>query len=236
MIAEARAALIERLERCQHEITVGYVNRQLFEKLRDEIVARRPESDGTWLNSYRAMYAQSQVMLVRRLADSHRDKPDSIWWIIERIRRTPSLASRTALVNAVVEQRGGEADPVILERVHHGFDRLAGPADVPSDRRMTDLQQRLRSCAEIVIAYADRHIAHLDPRATQHDLTFDELHQSLDDVAAIANDVSLILTASTTMFDLVAIPPGWAECFRPGLFPKPIQVAVWSSQLHQSFT
>lgn len=236
MNAEARSALIERLGRCQHEITVGYVNRQLFETLRDEIVARRPESDGTWLNSYQAMYAQSQVMLVRRLADSHRDKPDSIWWIVERIRRTPALASRGALIESIVQGRADDVDPFILNRVHRGFDRIAGPGDVPSDEAMTELQQRLRSSAKSVVAYADRHIAHLDPRGAQHTLTFGELHQALDQVAAIANDVSLLLTSSTTGFELVVIEPGWTECFRPGLFPMPMQVALWSSELGESFS
>lgn len=236
MNAEARSALIERLGRSQHEITVGYVNRQLFETLRDEIVAQRPESDGTWLNSYQAMYAQSQVMLIRRLADSHRDKPDSIWWIIERIRRTPALASRTALIDMVVERRDGNPEPFILDIVNHDFDRLAGLGETPSDDAMVELQDRLRSAADQVVAYADRNIAHLDPRGPKHNLTFSELHQALDDIAAIANDVSVLLISSTTMFDLVAVEPIWTECFRPGLFPTPIQVAMWSSELGQSFS
>lgn len=166
-------------------------------------------------------------MAIRRFADSHKDKPDSIWWIVERIRVTPSLASRRALTDAVVAGRGGDADAFVLERVNRDFDRLAGDGDLPSTEALGQLQARLKASAKAVVAYADRRIAHLDPRGGRRSLTFTELHQALDEVAAIANVVSVLLTSSHTMFDLVTVQHDWTECFRPGLFPTPIEHAAW---------
>ena len=216
-IPELRRQAIDRLGSIQHELMISFLNRQIYQAVRDEIVARRPTADGTFLNSYSGLYARAQVMVVRRLADDHQDKPDSLWWLIERIKRNPAIASRANLVDHV---RGERPDEEWLETyLTTEFSRLWGPNEHPETDRLVALQHSLVGELTKVLDFADTNVAHRDPRGPQFSVTYGEIHEALDRLAELTNSISVLFTSSSTAYDFVAIQGDWHECFRPALFP-----------------
>ena len=68
-----RSALVEQLDGVERELMVAHLDRMIWNEMRHEIASRFPNADGTFLSSPSRMYAQSQAMRVRRLADDHDD-------------------------------------------------------------------------------------------------------------------------------------------------------------------
>lgn len=106
-IPKLRQNAIEAMARIEQELMIASLNRQLYEEVRSEVVRQHPTSDATFLNSYSGLYARSQMMAIRRLADTD-DSTDSLWQLIQRIRSNPSIASRAAVVERVRERSGDD--------------------------------------------------------------------------------------------------------------------------------
>ncbi|MGD9705978.1 MAG: hypothetical protein AB7Q42_24105 [Acidimicrobiia bacterium] len=90
--------------------------------------------------------------------------------------------------------------------------------DEPSDQMLSAMQRSLRQELANVIAFADRQVAHRDPRGLLNTVTYGE---------TIANDVSLLLRYTRVDYSLIVIEGDWHECFRPGLFSAPLEVYEW---------
>ena len=216
------------------EIVRGYLAKQLYTEFRDEATARHPEADHTFLNSYSQNYVAAQIMRIRRLADKSQDRQESLWWIIQRIRKNRALASRSALLDAVRKRRSthrvrspdgptADVDEWWIGDANRFFTDNYGDGDLPSDDALAALQGQLRSDLASVIAYADRELAHSDPRGPIQKVTYADVHQALDDVAEVANAVELLLTFSPTVYEPVIIQGDWQRVFRSGLFQRDIE-------------
>ena len=117
------------------------MHKRIYTELRDEIMKRRANSDATFLNSYSHLYARGQVMMIRRLADRGDDKPRSLWWVIERIRRNRALGSRSALLEPIRQKH--PHDQFFVTDADRVFSERFGEGDLPSDEPLADLQARL---------------------------------------------------------------------------------------------
>lgn len=218
-IAQLRDDALESLDGIEHELKIAHLNRQIYDDFRDEFVARHPDADATFLNSYSGLYARGQVMVIRRLADQHRDKPDSLWWLVERIKRNPTIGSRDAL-RQLLRDDGHDVDDRTM------VDRLA-TTEVPAAAHLESLQDTLASELGAVLAFADKHVAHRDPRGAAQPVTYGDIHTALDKVTDVANVMSRMLRGATVSYDLIAIQGDWHACFRPAMFPIGMDAYAW---------
>ena len=224
-IPELRRDALNRLDGIVHELTIAMLNRQIFQAVRDELATRRPTTDATFINSYSGVYARAQVMVVRRLADDHHDEPDSLWWLIQRIKRNPGIASRQLLIERVRSERRDEI--WLDDALRHEYARMWGTGDVPNEAQLTALQTTITDELAKVLDYADKNVAHRDPRGPMFTLTYSDLHAALDRLAELVNLVCVMLKSEHTMYDDIIIEGDWHECFRPGLFPIPIEAFAY---------
>jgi hypothetical protein len=166
------AAWLELLEKVNRQIHVAMLHRKLWTQVRDAVIARHPDADGTLINSYGDVYWDSQVMAVRRLADQYPDRPVSLWWLLERIRRNPEVVTRNRYVTVGAERYADEPDSWeyqrVVERHERDFtDRYGAGAHV--DRaRIVGWQLELKRELRAVDAHADQWIAHRDPEGAIH--------------------------------------------------------------------
>jgi hypothetical protein len=216
-IDRLRADVVGRLDAVEREVMLGYVDKQLWTAMRSEIATRRPAADGTWFNHYSNMYAAGQAMRIRRLADDSRDRPDSLWWLIERVRRNPAIAGRQALVEHIANTYPD--NEWLVESADRRFTAEHGEGDVPSGETLVAWQDRLRHQFEAVLEFADRHVAHLDPRGARQPVTYGHIHEALDHVAAVCNDVNMLLRDKNIDDWDPMVHGDWQEVFRPALFP-----------------
>jgi hypothetical protein len=216
-----RTKLLERFNGVSTELKHARLHRMLYEDMRDEIVTGYPRADATFLNSYSTLYIRGQIMAVRRLVDTHRDKPDSLHWIIQTIRATPPVASRHRLLEAVASRSEDEDWQRIADAE---FTARFGSGDTPDDAWLAGLQEELESHGQLVVGYADRQVAHRDPRGRMLKLKYTEVHDALDGIAQVANNVQWLLTYSSTHYGSVSIEGDWQEPFRPALFAFPLDV------------
>src|SRR5689334_22762133 len=56
----------------ERELVTMHRNQALWDELRDEIVAKRPNADGTWLLHYSTIYAKAQMLAIRKLSSDRR--------------------------------------------------------------------------------------------------------------------------------------------------------------------
>jgi len=219
-LAALRDRLLASLAAINGEVKRCYLHRKIYTEFRDEIVERHPQADGTFLNSYAAVYGRAQVMAIRRLADkgTGKQRPESLWWIIERLKKNPQLANKASLVAAV---RATHPDAEKCPRFQHQLQLQYGDEEVVPDETLADMQGRLRSTVREVVAFADKHVAHRDPRGSVHAVTYGEIHAALDTVTAILNEVNVLLRSVHVEHGLLGIEGDWRAVFRPGLFPLP---------------
>src|SRR5205823_1758870 len=148
--------VLSRLDSVEREVMLGYLDKHLWTAMRSEIATRRPAADGTWLNHYANLYAAGQAMRIRRLADESRDRPDSLWWLIERVGRNPAIARRQALVEQIASTCPD--DEWLVESADRRFTVEHGVGDVPSGDTLAVWQDRLRHELEAVLGFADRQV------------------------------------------------------------------------------
>ena len=211
-LARSRADLLERLGIVEHQLMTAHLDRVIWHELRDEIVERFPDADANFLFSYRRLYTHGQAMRVRRLADQHRDKPRSLHWILAKVRDDPRLAARSlVMADLADDQSADSAAAAWTERF--------GPGDEPDRAVISRLLDRLAADARRVTDYVDKNVAHRDTDGDRFKVTYDELERAIDDVAAIANDTSLLVRGGTVGYENTWVSGDWHEPFRPSLFP-----------------
>lgn len=216
-----RADLIERIDLAQDEITRAHLHRKIFRDVRDAIVREHPDADATFLFSYSEVYVHSQAMLVRRMTDQHPDRPNSLWWVAERIRKNPGIADRATFVAAGADQyeRDSWEHDAWTRRNNVDFTGNWGDGDSPADDRLAALQSQLVSAAQNVVAFVDKRIAHTDTSPNRDfAMTFDDVDTALDQLHEIANTLSVLLRQSSR-FDDVAIQGDWKRPLRLSLWP-----------------
>lgn len=221
-LEQLRVDLLGRIDVAQDEITRAHLHRQIFREVRDAIVAEHPAADGTFLFSYGELYAHSQAMFVRRMADRHPDRPNSLWWIAERIRRNPGVASRAIYVSAGADRYEPDSweHDAWVRRNEVNFTEAWGEGDSPDVDRLAHLQELLDESAREVVDFVDKRIAHTDSTTSRSfALKFDDLDAAIDSMHEIGNSLSVLLR-QTSRFDEVAIQRDWQEPLRRSLWPE----------------
>ena len=222
---------VRLLESIDHQITMSMLHRQIWFDIRQAVIDLHGNKDGTFINSYGAVYWDSQVMVVRRLADTHRDKPDSLWWLMERVRTNPAVMSRARYIETSVshDENPGRADAQFTSR--YGTGSFVDPAF------LKDLQRQLESEASAVNRHADQWIAHRDPRGAVQTLTFAEIHHALDTIAELANEMNGLLKRVDFRYEMLTITGDWRAPLRASLFQRPLaERAEWEYFYAPSFT
>lgn len=209
-----RGRCLAELAVLHDQLVAAHVDRKLFTEVRDAIIAA--DGDGTWLAHYAGLYWQTQAIRIRRTVQA-KNMDDSVGLVklIRTISRNPGVVDRgsyEALYGAGpdFEFRRREAVAVFDERWGDGGSGLS------AEKFQANADDLMRNLAG-VIRVVDKVVAHVVP-AVPAALTFDELDEALDAVTAAWNDVYLLFTASTVMFELVSIPPIWRTVFREPLF------------------
>lgn len=237
-LAEMRERLTAHVAEVQDEITRGHLHRQLFNEVRTAIIAEHPESDGTFLFSYGEVYAHSQALLVRRMADRSDSKPNSLWWALERVRRNPGIADRASFVSLIPK---GLADDswerrTWLARNDSDFTEMWGPGSVPADERLQELQVELLEAATPVVQWVDGRVAHRDRLNKEFVVRFADIDSALDCLYRIANHLSVLLTSSSRL-DHVAIQGDWKAPLRASLWPaEKAQRDAWEAAMEARAT
>ena len=103
-----RAKWVDYLAVTYQELTRAFWHRSIVEDLRKEIGTRNPAADGNFVVSYQRLYAESMMMMVRRLAD-HDKRNVSLWNIWDAIARDPQCVSRAEYVEHFADSRGRES-------------------------------------------------------------------------------------------------------------------------------
>ena len=220
-LAKIRANCRDRLRVVEKELTRCYYHQQVWTDIREAITKRFPNADGTFINSYSQMYGTGQAMAIRRLVD-HDEKPWSLWRLYDMVRRNPQLLSRADYVEASGTHFG---DPGTWqyeagrERAADGFTSSMGSGPYADPAIIAEYQQRMTSSAAKVKEFVDQRIAHLDPGGMMLDITFDQIHASLDYLADAANRIQVLLDGSTVMYSHATIVGDWREPLRASFFP-----------------
>ena len=139
-------------------------------------------------------------------------KPHSLHWILAKVSDDPRLAARSVVIADL-------ADDAMVESAAEAWTERFGPGDEPDRAVIAALVDRLDADARTVTAYVDKNVAHRDRDGDQFKVTYDQLERTIDDIAAIANDTSLLLRGGTVGYENTWVGADWHEPFRPSLFP-----------------
>ena len=218
-IPKLREHVRKTLKSVENELNHAYLHKRLYVETRDEFTAKYPEADHTFLQHYSRLYADRQVMAIRRMVDNSTDRPVSLWWVLERLRKNPGIGNRQDLLSEVAKRYPG--DPYQTKEWSDYYDSCFGRDETPAMDALEELQRVL--CGEshqidIVKEYADRNVAHKDHRGDQRSPTYADIHDALTQLVGVFNKVNRLLNWSTTCFCLMVIPPTWRTVFGSSLF------------------
>ena len=179
-IPKLREHVRNTLKGIANELREAYLHKRLYVETRDEFTAKYPEVDHTFLQNYSRIYADRQIMAIRRMVDRSSDRPVSLWWVVERLRKNPEIGNRQDLLREVGEEHSD--DPLKVKEWSHHYDSCFGKDEIPSADALEKMQTAL--CGEShqvdkVKEYADRNVAHKDQRGNQLSLTYADIHGAL---------------------------------------------------------
>lgn len=188
-----------------------FLDRQLFDELRNAILEQAPDQPAPWLAHYARCYLAKQGMAARRIMDKT-DDAESLWWVLHGLETSPRVLDRQRFIDAAPNQQ----DWAIAER-HAEFDRLRAPdGDWINPEIITWFRLILEADADRVVDYATKAIAHTDRRGAPP-LTWLELTDTINDIGARFQEFGVVLHA--THYELLPYVEGdWQAPFRQPLF------------------
>jgi len=182
------AGWIERLDKINHQLVWSSVHRRIFTTVRDALIEKdrnrgRPHN-GLFIFSYADGYWDSQVMVVRRLSDRHRDHPHSLPTLIDRLRKNPHVATRDRYVGLAGDDEGLTMNRVDgrYEPAEDRFTRLYGSGDVLEPTVLDRWEFEIGTASSVVAEHATTYIAHRDVNVdlSAVPVTFGVIHAALD--------------------------------------------------------
>jgi hypothetical protein len=219
------SAWLNQLDRVKNEIFHLYHHRQIWREMRLALLEASPDEQ-VFLDHYARLYADRQVVAIRRLIDPDRGT-QSIYGLTTKLADQPSLLSRQRWVS-FFEQGENATDEQWIAMAHAQFDRTADPKrpDRVDPSIMATFAAELKEDLHGVNTYVDKVVAHMDATRTPPSLTWVELDEAIDLLGQTFKQVFLMLTASTMWTLEPQIQTDWKRPFRTPLFP-PIPEVRW---------
>jgi len=194
MGCETREDLLKKwkadLERIKTEVLDLHRNRKICRKV-DEVVSANPRIKANPLLRWMAEgYAASACLAVRRLLDAD-PRSVSLATLIDDIRKNPGAITREHFVAAYPDwmQRHGHAD--------RAFDQFAGEGGAIVDpeilkRKLAETRERCQQIRD----YVNKFVAHTHRTKTDRVPTFKKLHEAVDFVGALFNELHVLIDGS----------------------------------------
>lgn len=205
--------------RVVHEIGSIRFHEIVWTQVRDEIVERYPDGDGTFLAHYSRLYADAQLMAIRRVAeDTDGRGTDSLAHLLRAMQANPKVMTRDRWIalEPMFPAGSREID------VGSTYDERYGDANghVRPDLIARDLD-RVEHVVTAVKRRADTAIAHLDRVDAPAALTYADLRATIADVTAIAEPWVYLLLGAIKGQWVPVITTDWQQPLRDGLFLPP---------------
>ena len=181
------------LKSIERELVTVHAIKRSGSSLRGEIVAKRPNADGTWLVHYSTIYAKTQMVAIRKLS---MNRPrTSLGQLVRGLHDRPDVLTR-----ARYERMHDEHS----ESVRESFDRYADPADPDrvDHRQLHEHYESLSPGLDTIIERVNRTIAHADKQLAQRavrsvsevdadaslpTVTYGDIRTAIDTLATVAN-------------------------------------------------
>jgi hypothetical protein len=213
---ERRAKWRSWVDQIRGQLIQAHHNRELWEDTTEAIRRVAPESPGTWIRHYSEMYAAGQLMAIRRVVRGGRDSI-SLVWLLKEIRAHPRVMSVDHYLGPVME-RG--ASPEFVDDLRDEYERLWGDGHGHVDPAKTrEAQESLIRTLRAPLEHADRRIAHIDRKAVETLLTFDDLSEALNEVGKVYQRWAALLTAVHQEL-IPVVQDNWRASFAQPLFPE----------------
>jgi hypothetical protein len=232
---ERHAELVAHFTRLQNQVWDMHTRKEVFEALDDEMVRRRPAESAYFIEMFRALYADAQVMLVRRLVDQGRRTDSFVRLLIGMKKAAPTVLTRAryfALYGLKPDDTSHWA-----RRADEDFDRWT---DSPSDPHVSKgYLQRLHDDVvrdgQIVKDYVDSQVAHRSQMPSSA-ITWGDLNRAIGALSGDYTRAGVLLTASHHDPE-PAIQDNWRKAFMPVLFTPPLaERSIDPNGWTQSFT
>jgi len=186
-----------------------------------ELMQSAEVKDGTYAAFLTGLYVDGQAMGIRRLSTAGDDEI-SIGRLLLEITQHPTVISRDR-IRSIPDLTGlDEHDRALrLQWADEGFASWVAPGTNVIDIQIptSDLGQ-LSDQAKKVVAFANRTVAHLDPRGWDASLTFGELTRAIDTVSDLHARYLLLLTGVAKGMLTPTIQGDWREPFRQALIGR----------------
>ncbi len=211
------------LEGIAAELREARLQRTVWEEFRDEVIARRPDCDGTFLYVFSQQYASTQLSRVRRLTERS-GSALSLVNLIDAIQRNPLVWTRTRYL------------AMYGEDAHHApsrWDEAWFDGEAIRTQALTSDIERLESQTKHLKTWVDKKIAHLDRSHPERTPRFREVDEALTLLESTTSRYSELLTGSTWAWELLATGD-WTAIFRPVLFP--LDPSTWDWHAPGGFT
>ncbi len=188
-----------------------FIRRSVFMSLDTELVRTKRNGSGFFADTMRPMYADAQVMAVRRLTEAPKHR--SLMQLIREMQTNASVFTRDRYMASALAMLGEDLD---VEFANANFSHLAGgDVDVVPKSVIVAIGADLsKSCANVV-TYANKVVAHLTDEESR--LTFGGLDKAIEGIGDAYSRIGLLLEGSYNFPDPV-VPPEWQAAFQEGLF------------------
>ncbi len=206
---------VSDFEILRKQVNLMHVRKEVCEELCDELDRSSGPGESQFFvrRVLRPMYAQAQVLAVRRLVDPD-GRTRSLVLLVNAMADDPEVLSR----KRYLAQYEGEGDRGGRELGERDFDAIAGTgaAHVPADL-LEEIAEDLRDAGKQVKRYADGAVAHFDREPEESSLKWAELNDAIERISDLYTQVGSILTSS--IHDAVPyVVDDWQAPFRRALF------------------
>jgi hypothetical protein len=202
-----RARWREWDKRIMGQVIVLHEYRRVFHEIRMMTEANAVlQSGNLFWEVLRVTYAHYVAAAVRRQVKSDGESV-SLMRLLRSIRARPKEISRETYRREIYRQGCGTVGDADM-----AFDRFAGPsgAHVSLDVVGKDVKT-LEDAAGRTEEFADRCVAHDDPRGVEPRLKFDEVYSAVDAVLRLAGDYHLLVVGDP--YEFLPIPLDWKKLF-----------------------
>jgi hypothetical protein len=209
---ELRAQWAATLEANRQDLLALHLRAEVIGALDDEIVrTQRPGGRDLLEWVIRPMYAEGQVLRVRRLVDDD-PRTDSLYRLLTSMADHPEMLSRESYGRLYIEGGGSP------ELVDHDFDLLAGGGEpYPARDVLLAWRKALSAAGHQVKRYVDQRVAHRDKAPSSSAPTWEELRAAIRQLSELAERIGRVLLGVHTLSEPF-VDPGWRSVFAPGLF------------------